>query len=95
MACKFVGFFEGIINPIKQIFEFLGKVLTGIPNFFATILDYLNPFSENFILSDIIDFLGKLLSYINPFSENFFGIKLIELLKNLLLNLFVPEERLV
>ena len=91
----FVGFFEGIINPIKQIFEFLGKVLTGIPNFFATILDYLNPFSENFILSDIIDFLGRILSYINPFSENFFGIKLIELLKNLLQTLFIPEERMV
>ena len=91
----FVGFFEGIINPIKQIFEFLGKVLTGIPNFFATILDYLNPFSDNFILSKVIDFLGKLVSFINPFSDNFFGIKLIELLKNLLQTLFIPEERLV
>ena len=91
----FGGFFEGIISPIKQIFEFLGKVLTGIPEFFINILDYLNPFSDNFILNKVIDFLGKLVSYINPFSDNFFGIKLIELLKNLLQTLFIPEERLV
>ncbi len=35
------------------------------------IIDYLNPFSENFILKGVLNFLGNILSYINPFSENF------------------------
>lgn len=34
-------------------------------------LDYLNPFSDNFILKDVFSFFGTLLDYLNPFSENF------------------------
>lgn len=80
----FGGFFDGIISPIKQIFEFLGKVLSGIPEFFTNILDYLNPFSDNFILKKIIDFLGLLVSYINPFSDNFILSDVIDFLGRLL-----------
>lgn len=55
-------------------------------------MDYLNPFSENFILYDVLNFLGSLLDYLNPFSENFFVYKLLELLGNLLEDLFVPGD---
>lgn len=64
-------------------------------DFFANIvkiLDYLNPFSENFILNGVFKFLNEILSYINPFSENFFVYKLLELLKDLLNLLFVPDN---
>ena len=37
----------------------------------ASIVDYLNPFSENFILKDLFTFLGDIISFINPFSEDF------------------------
>lgn len=58
-------------------------------------LDYLNPFSEKFILKTIFEGLANILSYLNPFSENFFGHKLIELLKDALQWLFVPSEERV
>lgn len=68
-------------------------------DFFTTLLDLLNPFSDNFILlklwdflTDIFTFIGDILSYINPFSDNFFGYKLIDLLKSALEFLFVPSE---
>lgn len=61
-------------------------------DFLGNILDYINPFSENFILKGVLDFLGQMLSYINPLDENFFGYKLIELLGDLLKALFVPSE---
>jgi len=38
---------------------------------FSSILSYLNPFSENFILKDVISSIGRVLDYLNPFSENF------------------------
>ena len=40
-------------------------------NFFGTLLDYINPFSEKFILKDLLSFIGSILDYLNPFSENF------------------------
>lgn len=58
----------------------------------ANILNYINPFSENFILKNVINFLSDILSYINPFSQNFFVYKLIELLGNMLKWLFVPDD---
>lgn len=71
-------------------------------NFFTTLLNYLNPLSEDFILLQLWNFLtniftsiGTILSYINPFSQNFFGYKLIDLFSDLLNFLFVPsQERL-
>lgn len=55
-------------------------------------LDYINPFSDNFILKNIITSIGNILSYINPFSENFFGYKIIEMFRSLLKDLFVPSD---
>lgn len=59
----------------------------------SNILDFLNPFSENFILKGIIEFLGEILSYLNPFDEKFFGYKLVEMLGDLLKALFIPSEQ--
>ena len=56
------------------------------------LLNYINPFSDKFILKTIINTLGNLLNYINPFSEDFIGKKIIDLLGTLLKNLFVPKE---
>lgn len=55
-------------------------------------LNYLNPFSEDFILKSVIEFLGNILSYLNPFDDNFLGKKIIELLSDLLKALFIPKE---
>ena len=61
----------------------------------ADLVDWLNPFSENFILTKIINGIASILEYLNPFSEKFFGNKIVELLKDALNFLFVPsEERL-
>ena len=77
-----VGWFSRIVNGILDLpnrileglassFEDFKESLTNIGNFFADLLSYINPFSENFILKDVVKFLGDMLSYINPFSENF------------------------
>lgn len=47
-------------------------------------MDYLNPFSENFILLKLWDFLGSILDYLNPFSENFILLKLWDFLINII-----------
>ena len=63
------------------------------------IIDYLNPFSENFILKGVLNFLGNILSYLNPFSENFILKTLFEWIGNFFtslwdffIRLFVPED---
>ncbi len=61
-------------------------------DFLGNILNFLNPFSKEFILKDVLNFFADIISYINPFSENFFGYKLIEFLGDLLKKLFVPSE---
>ena len=84
--------FSAIGNLASGIASAIGQVFSGLFNTVAEILNYINPFSENFILKDIINFLGNLLSYINPFSDNFIGYKLIELLGDLLEWLFIPSD---
>lgn len=73
---------------MEAIANFLKSVVEGV----LGVLDYLNPFSENFILKGVLDFLGNILSYINPFSENFWAYKLIELLGDFFKLLFVPSD---
>ena len=51
-------------NTIKEKLESIG-------NFFNTLIDYINPFSDNWFLKDFFNFIKEALSYINPFSENF------------------------
>ncbi len=55
-------------------------------------LDYLNPFSENFILLKLWNFLTSIIDYINPFNEKFLGYKIVDLIGNLLKSLFVPNN---
>lgn len=55
-------------------------------------LNYINPFSEDFILSDANNFLGNIFSFLNPFDENFIGYKFIDLLSDLFNFLFVPDD---
>lgn len=63
---------EGLAFPFNAIKEGLNSII----EFFGNLLDYLNPFSENFILKSIINFLGSILNYLNPFSEDFILLKL-------------------
>lgn len=63
---------EGLAVPFNAIKEGLNSII----EFFGNLLDYLNPFSENFILKSIINFLGSILNYLNPFSEDFILLKL-------------------
>lgn len=68
-----------MVNP----FELLAQGVVGLFNTFSDVLNYLNPFSENFILKGVLDFLGNILSYINPFSDNFILKGVLEFLGNL------------
>ena len=56
------------------------------------LLSYINPFSDNFILSGVLNFLSSIFDYLNPSSDNFLGKKIIELLSDLLQALFVPSD---
>lgn len=63
----FVGFFEGITNPLKtigngisNIFSTIGDVLSGVIN----LKNFLDPTSDTFIFKTFF-------SYFNPFSDNF------------------------
>ncbi len=67
------GFFGGVLN-----------FLESIANFFLSIVDWLNPLSENFILKQLFTLLGSILDYINPFSENFILSGVVEFLGNIL-----------
>lgn len=55
-------------------------------------MDYLNPFSDNFILLRLWNFLTDIVSYLNPFSDKFFGKKIIDLIGDLLKTLFIPSD---
>ena len=66
-----LSWFERIIKGISNIFNGIGNLL-----------DYLNPFSDKFLLKDFIttlgswfqnvfNFLGSILEYLNPFSDKF------------------------
>lgn len=67
-------------------------VFTPVIDNVGKILDFLNPFSDNFILKRLWNFLTDIVSYINPFSDNFFGKKLVDLIGNLFKTLFIPSE---
>ncbi len=58
---------EGLAVPFEAITTGISNIFSGIGN----ILNYLNPFSDKFILKGVLDFLSNILSYINPFSDNF------------------------
>lgn len=64
--------------------EGLKVFLEGFTTILNTIINYLNPFSENFILLKLWDFLTTIVDYINPFSDNFILLKLWEFLINII-----------
>lgn len=86
---------EGLVNP----FEILAQGIVNLGKHFSNILNYINPFSENFILKSVLDylnpfgdnfilkgtlsFLGNIVDYINPFSDNFILKSVIGFLGNL------------
>lgn len=79
--------FEAIKEGLENLGNFFSDLLLDI----GSMLQWLNPLSDEFFLKGLISFLGEALSYINPLSENFFVYKLIELLRDLLEFLFVPK----
>ena len=52
-------------------FELVAQGVVNLGSHFSNILDYINPFSDNFILSGVLGNLGSILDFINPFSDNF------------------------
>ena len=79
---------EGLATP----FEGIAKGIVKLGEHFSSVLDFLNPTSENFILTQLWEFLTNIVSFINPLHENFFGRKLVEFIGDLLNDLFVPED---
>lgn len=58
-------------------------------------VDWLNPLSDNFILTKIIQGLADILSFLNPNSDKFIGKVIVDLFKDLFNILFVPSEERV
>ena len=90
---------SSISNIINSISNLPNTIITGISGIFGnlianvgTILDYLNPLGDNFILKKLWVFLTDIISFLNPSSDNFFGKKIIELIGDLLKTLFIPKE---
>lgn len=69
------------MSPIRLIF-----------NVISSILDFLNPFSENFILTRIINFLIDILDYLNPTSDNFIGTRIVWLFREMFSAIFIPSS---
>lgn len=62
-------------------------------------LDFLNPFSNNFILKGLLSSIGSILDYLNPFSEKFIFKGIFDFignfftdLGNFLYHLFLPTD---
>ena len=90
------NWFSDLFNKISNIPNAIGEVISTIFSplfdFLGNLLDWLNPFSENFILVKLWNFLTDILSYINPFSDNFLGKKIVSLIGDLLISLFFPGD---
>ena len=86
---------NGVFSWIAKGFENVGNFLAAIVKGIVSIVDWLNPLSDNFILKKIIQGLADILSFLNPNSDKFIGKVIVELFKDLFNFLFVPsEERL-
>lgn len=79
-------------NLASNIGQAIGNVFQPLWDFIKNVLDWLNPFSDNFILKKLWTFLTDIISYINPWHDNFLGKKIIELLGDLLKWLFIPDD---
>lgn len=79
-------------NLASNIGSAIEETFSPLWDFITNILDWLNPFSENFILKKLWDFLITIVDYLNPFSENFIGKYIVEAIGNILQFLFIPED---
>lgn len=89
------GFFSSVGSWFNSVISGLTQGFANVVQNITSILDRLNPLSENFFLSGVINFLSTILSYINPFSENFFGYKLVDLIRTILTTIFVPDREAI
>ena len=64
-------FFSSVGNWFNSLLSGITQGFENVISTFTSLLDFLNPFSNNFILSGVLDFLGNILSYLNPFSDSF------------------------
>lgn len=71
---------EGLEIPFKAITEGITSILTNLGN----MLQWFNPFSDEFFLKGLFTFLGNALSYINPFDDNFILKNVLSFLSELL-----------
>ena len=55
----------------KNFFESILSWFANLGEFFGTLLDHINPLSENFFLKGLFDVLVTGFSYLNPLSDNF------------------------
>lgn len=60
------------------------NTIKGLLSPIETITNYLNPFSDDFILKDVFNFFGSILDYLNPLSENFILKKVVNFLGSIL-----------
>lgn len=70
------GAISSIPNKIQELITSLISLLDYLNPFsnnfiLKGLLDYLNPLSDNFILKGLLLFIGNILDYLNPFSDNF------------------------
>ena len=80
----FANIFNAIGNLANDISTAIGETFKGLFSDVGTILDYLNPLSDKFILSDLFTFLGNILEPLSPFSDKFILKDVINSLGNLL-----------
>ncbi len=68
----------------NEIGKAIGNIFEPLWDFITNILDWLNPFSDNFILKKLWELLGSIIDYLNPFSDNFILKKLWEFLTTII-----------
>lgn len=70
-------------NIANDIGTAIGNIFQPLWDFITTILDILNPYSDNFIFKKLIELLGDLLKWLFVPDENFFNNNIEEIKTNL------------
>ncbi|MBR2289344.1 MAG: hypothetical protein IJ867_01660 [Clostridia bacterium] len=93
LKAVFQGFFEGITQPLGQIFTFIGNIFSSIGDILSkviSIFNFLNPNADEFIfkiawehLKNILEGIGNILAWIGNFFVN---------LLDFVYHLFVPTD---
>ncbi len=74
---------SGIDFGSSGVFSWIAKGLEAIIQAITSVLDFLNPLSNNFILKNLINLITNLLDYINPFSDSFILNDVLDFLGNI------------